>query len=64
MYQEVCFNRGTEAGGGVNVGHSLSPSPPSHFMLSTGLHILIFFSHKNVDFLEKTLNEELLKLTS
>ena len=27
MYQEVCFNRGTEAagGGGVNVGHSLSP---------------------------------------
>ena len=35
MYQEVCFNRGTEAGGGVNVGHSLSP--PSHFMLATGL---------------------------
>ena len=35
MYQEVCFNRGTEAGGGVNVGHSLSPS--SHFMLATGL---------------------------
>ena len=25
MYQEVCFNQGTEAGGGVNVGHSLSP---------------------------------------
>ena len=37
MYQEVCFNRGTEAGGeGVNAGHSLSP-PPSHFMLATGL---------------------------
>ena len=35
MYQEVCFNRGTEAGGGVNVGHSLSPH--SHFMLATGL---------------------------
>ena len=37
MYQEVCFNRGTEAGagGGVNAGHSLSP--PSHFMLATGL---------------------------
>ena len=36
MYQEVYFNRGTEAGvGGVNVGHSLSPS--SHFMLATGL---------------------------
>ena len=35
MYQEVCFNRGTEAGGGVNVGHSLSPS--SRFMLATGL---------------------------
>ena len=35
MYQEVCFNQGTEAGGGVNVGHSLSP--PSHFMLATGL---------------------------
>ena len=37
MYQEVCFNRGTEAGGGggVNVGYSLSP--PSHFMLATGL---------------------------
>ena len=37
MYQEVCFNRGTEVrGGGVNAGHSLSP--PSHFMLATGLH--------------------------
>ena len=35
MYQEVCFNRGTEARGGVNAGHSLSP--PSHFMLATGL---------------------------
>ena len=40
MYQEVYFNRGTEAGGGggeggVNVGHSLSP--PSHFVLATGL---------------------------
>ena len=34
MYQEVSFNQGTEAGG-VNVGHSLSP--PSHFMLATGL---------------------------
>ena len=38
-YQEVCFNRGTEAGrgggGGVNVGHLLSP--PGHFMLATGL---------------------------
>ena len=34
MYQEVCFNRGIEAGG-VNVVHSLSPS--SHFMLATGL---------------------------
>ena len=30
MYQEVCFNQGTEAGGGVNVGHSLSP--PSHHL--------------------------------
>ena len=29
MYQEVCFNRGTEAGGrGGNVGHSVSPPPP------------------------------------
>ena len=37
MYQEVCFNRGSKAGGGggVNLGHSLSP--PSHFMLATGL---------------------------
>ena len=36
MYQKVCFNQGTEAGGGeVNVGHLLSP--PSHFMLATGL---------------------------
>ena len=37
MYQEVCFNRGTEAEGegGVNVGHSLRP--PSHFMLAKGL---------------------------
>ena len=31
MYQEVCFNRGTEAGGGVNVGHSLSPPPQSFY---------------------------------
>ena len=36
MYQEVCFNQGTEAGGGVNVGRSLSP-PPSHFMFAKGL---------------------------
>ena len=28
MYQEVCFNRGTEVGEGVNVGHSLRPPPP------------------------------------
>ena len=35
MYQEVCFNGASEGGGGVNVGHSLSP--PSHFMLATGL---------------------------
>ena len=40
MYQAVCVNRGTKAGvgggeggGGVNVGHSLSP--PSHFMFVT-----------------------------
>ena len=55
MYQEVCFNRGTEAGegGGVNVGQSLSPS--SHFMLATGLQgvtvnsVSILFSwHKNL----------------
>ena len=31
MYQEVCFNRGTEAGGGVNMGHSLSPPPQSFY---------------------------------
>ena len=42
MYQEVCFNKGTEAGGGgVNVGHSLSPPPPpllqSYVMPATGL---------------------------
>ena len=44
MYQEVCFNRGTEAGegGGVNVGQSLSPS--SHFMLATGLTEVIIFN--------------------
>ena len=38
MYQEVCFNRGTEVAGGegVNVGQSLSRS--SHFMLATGLY--------------------------
>ena len=36
MYQEVCFNRGTETGGErINVGFSLSP--PSHFLLATGL---------------------------
>ena len=36
MYQEVCFNRGTEAGGGgVNVGPRSAPL--SHFMLATGL---------------------------
>ena len=29
--------RGGGGGWGVNVGHSLSPSPPSHFMLGTGL---------------------------
>ena len=43
MYQEVLFNRGTEAGGGgeggVNVGHSLIP--PSHFMLATGLEPIL-----------------------
>ena len=34
---QVCFNQGNEAGGGrgVNVGQSLSP--PSHFILATGL---------------------------
>ena len=39
------FNRGTEAGGGVNVGHSLSP--PSHFMLATGLilHTALTFTY-------------------
>ena len=41
MYQEVCFNKGTEAGGGgVNVGHSLSRPPPplqSYVMPATGL---------------------------
>ena len=38
MYQEVCFNRGTEEGGGggeINVDYSLSP--PSHFLLAMGL---------------------------
>ena len=37
MYQEVCFNGGSEEGE-VNVGHSLSPPPPSHFMLATDLY--------------------------
>ena len=39
MYQEVCFNGGSEEGE-VNVGHSLRPPPPppSHFMLATGLY--------------------------
>ena len=40
MYQEVCFNKGTEAGGGgVNVGQSLSPPPllQSYVMPATGL---------------------------
>ena len=51
MYQEVCFNPGTEAGeGGVNAGHSLSP--PSHFMLATGLSGMVMpnfsFSLKKV----------------
>ena len=32
MYQEVCFNRGTEAGGGgVNVGHSIAQPPQSFY---------------------------------
>ena len=39
MYQVVCLNRGTEAegggGGGMDVGYSLSP--PSYFLLATGL---------------------------
>ena len=42
MYQEVCFNRGSKAGGGgggVNLDHSLSP--PSHFMLATGLFMIL-----------------------
>ena len=45
MYQEVCFNRGTEArgGGGVNVGQSHSPS--SHFMLATGLMVVMHSAH-------------------
>ena len=42
MYQEVCFNQGTEVGeggGAVNVVHSLSPPPPpqSYVMPTTGL---------------------------
>ena len=45
MYHEVCYNKGTEAGGGrggrgVNVGHSLSLPPPplqSYVMPATGL---------------------------
>ena len=49
MYKEVCFNRGTEAaggvggwGGGVNVGHTLSlPPPPSHFLPARGLDLKI-----------------------
>ena len=38
---QVCFYRGTEAGGGggVNGGHSLSP--PSHFILATGLKLKV-----------------------
>ena len=41
MYQEVCFNRGTEAGGGggggggIDFGYLLSV--PNHFSLATGL---------------------------
>ena len=47
MYQEVCFNRGTEAGGGgVNVGHLVSP--PSHFMLATGLKFTTRVYLKNI----------------
>ena len=34
MYQEVCFNQGTEAGG---VMWATRSAPPSHFMLATGL---------------------------
>ena len=40
MYQEVRFNRRTEAGGGgggINVGHSLGS--PCHFMLATRLYV-------------------------
>ena len=53
MYQEVCFiiNRGTEAGGGVNVGHSLNP--PSYFMLVTGLYMLRHYSQKNTTISER-----------
>ena len=48
MYQEVCFNQGTEAGeGGVNAGHSLSP--PSHFMLATGLCQVHKFSKRQLE---------------
>ena len=36
MYQKVCFNQGTEAGGGKLMWATCS-APPSHFMLATGL---------------------------
>ena len=36
MYQEVCFNRGTEAGEGELMWATRS-APPGHFMPATGL---------------------------
>ena len=37
MYQEVCFNRGSKAGGGGKLIWATRSAPPSHFMLATGL---------------------------
>ena len=53
---------GTEAGdggrGGVNVGHSLSP--PSHFMLATGLIFITVFLSSDVACIVYTLRRYVL----
>ena len=49
MYQEVCFNRGTEAGEGELMWATRSaPPPPGHFMPATGLDLKIEQNMANI----------------
>ena len=48
MYQEVCFNRGTEAGGGGKLMWATRSAPHSHFMPATGLDLKIEQNMANI----------------